>query len=105
MPFGFWFYGLMYLIYIYIYIYIYIRGMRGAVGRGTAGRSRVRFPMLSLEFFIDVTFPASMALGSIHPENSLGGEGSRCIGLITVPHLNADSLEIWKSHPPGNLRA
>jgi len=33
----------------------------GAVGRGTAvqaGRSRVRFPMVSLEIFIDIILPA-----------------------------------------------
>ena len=49
------------LIYIYIYIYTYIhmvlsRARRGAVVGGTAlqaGRSQVRFPMASLEFFID----------------------------------------------------
>jgi len=35
----------------------------GAVGRGIglqAGRSRVRFPMVSLEFFIDVILPAAL---------------------------------------------
>jgi hypothetical protein len=35
----------------------------GAVGRGTAlqaGRSRVRFPMLSLDFFIDIILPAAL---------------------------------------------
>jgi hypothetical protein len=35
----------------------------GAVGRGTAlqvGRSRVRFPMGSLEFFIDIILPAAL---------------------------------------------
>ena len=35
----------------------------GAVGRGTAiqaGRSRVRFPMVSLEFFIDIILPAAL---------------------------------------------
>ena len=34
-----------------------------AVGSGTAsqaGRSRVRFPMVSLEFFIDITLPAAL---------------------------------------------
>ena len=36
------------------------RARGGAVGRGTtleAGRSWVRFPMVSLEFFIDVILP------------------------------------------------
>jgi hypothetical protein len=35
----------------------------GAVGWGTAlqaGRSRIRFPMLSLEFFIDIIVPAAL---------------------------------------------
>jgi len=38
-----------------------VRG--GAVGLGTAlqtGRSRVRFPMVSLEFFIGITLPAAL---------------------------------------------
>jgi len=38
----------------------------GAVGSGTAlqvGRSRVRFPMLSLEFFIDIFLPAAIWTG------------------------------------------
>ena len=50
-------------IYIYIYIYIYRRARGSAVGWGTAlqvGRSRVRFPMVSLEFFIDIILPASL---------------------------------------------
>ena len=35
----------------------------GAVGLGTAlqaGRSRVRFPMVSLEFFIDIILPTAL---------------------------------------------
>jgi hypothetical protein len=35
----------------------------GVVGLGTAlqaGRSRVRFPMVSLEFFIDIILPAAL---------------------------------------------
>jgi len=35
----------------------------GAVGRGTAlqaGRSRIRFPMVSLEFFIDIILPSAL---------------------------------------------
>jgi len=49
-------------LFNYIYIYIYIYGARGsAVGWGTAlkaGRSRVLFPMVSLEFFIDLILAA-----------------------------------------------
>ena len=41
-----------------------IKGARGGtVGWGTAlqaGRSRVRFPMVSLEFFIDIILPATL---------------------------------------------
>ena len=39
----------------------------GAVGWGTAlqaGKSRVRFPMVSLEFFIDIPSDPTMTLGS-----------------------------------------
>jgi len=40
------------------------RGVRsGAIGRGTvlqAGRSRVRFPIASLEFFVDIILPAAL---------------------------------------------
>ena len=48
------------------------RGARGgAFGWGTAlqaGRSRVRFPMVSLQFLIDlITSDRTMALGSTHP--------------------------------------
>jgi len=40
-------------LYIYIYIYIYGNALQ-------AGRSRVRFPMVSLEFFIDIILPAAV---------------------------------------------
>jgi hypothetical protein len=41
----------------------YIRGRGGAVGWGTAlqtGRSRVRLPKVSLEFFIDIILPVAL---------------------------------------------
>ena len=43
------------------YCCVWARG--SAVGLGTAlqlGRSRVRFPMVSLEFFIDIILPAAL---------------------------------------------
>ena len=44
--------------------YITVCGARsGAVGGGTAlqaGRSWVRFPLVSLEFFIDIILPAAL---------------------------------------------
>ena len=49
----------LFLTVIIIIIIIII----GAVGWGTAlqvGRSRVRFPMVSLEFFIDIILPAAL---------------------------------------------
>ena len=55
--------NLKYYIYIYIYIYIYTGARGGAVGWGTAlqaGRSRIRFPMVSLDFFIDIILPAAL---------------------------------------------
>jgi hypothetical protein len=38
-------------------------------------------------------------------EYFLGGKGSRCVGLTTLPPSCADCLEIWEPQPPGTLRA
>jgi len=87
----------------------------GAVGWGTAiqaGRSRVRFPKLSLEFYIDIISSGrTMALESTQPltEMSRGiflvGKGDRCVGLTTLPPLCADCFDIWEPKTPGTLRA
>jgi hypothetical protein len=49
---------------IFYFTFIKIKGARGcAVGWGTvlqAGISRVRFPIMSLEFFIDIILPAAL---------------------------------------------
>jgi hypothetical protein len=48
---------------MYICIGLYVGVRRGAVGSGTAlqaGRSRVRFPMESLEFFSDLILPVAL---------------------------------------------
>jgi hypothetical protein len=48
----------------------------GAVGKGTAiqaGRSRVRFLMVSLEFLIEIILPVDRNVG----------KGGRCLGLST----------------------
>jgi len=56
-----------------------------------AGRSRVRFPMVSLEFFNDNTSGRTMALGSTQPltemstRNISWGKSGRCVGLTTLP--------------------
>jgi len=34
-----------------------------------------------------------------------GGEGSRCVGLTTLPPSCTNCLEIWESQPPETLRA
>jgi hypothetical protein len=51
-------------IYWFYFFIVYITGARGSVvGCGTmlqAGRSRVRFPMRSLDFSIDLIFPAAL---------------------------------------------
>jgi len=43
--------------------YLRIGARGGALGWGTAlqvGRSRVRFPMVSMEFIIDIVLPAAL---------------------------------------------
>jgi hypothetical protein len=85
----------------------------GAVVWGTAlpvGRSRVRFPMVSLEFFIDIILPApgsdSASNRNEYQEYFLWvgrGKGGRCVGLMTLLSSHADCLEIlgaWISWNP-----
>jgi hypothetical protein len=38
-----------------------------------------------------------------YQEYFLGGKGSRCIGLTTLPSSCDDCLEIWEPQPTGNL--
>ena len=82
----------------------------GAVGWGTAlqvGRSRVRFPMVSLKFFIAIILPAALWPWGwlsfyqkwVFPE----GKGGRCLGLTNLPLSCADCLEIWEPNPPANM--
>jgi hypothetical protein len=54
----------------------------------------------------------TMVLGSTQPliemstrNISLGGKGSWCIGLTTLPSSCADCLENWEPQPSGSLRA
>jgi len=77
-----------------------------------AGRSRVRFPMASLEFFIDMILPAApypwdrfILEKKWVPGIFRGGKCGRCVGLTTLPPSCADCLEICEPHPPGTLRA
>jgi len=41
----------------------------------------------------------------VYQEYLLGGKGSQCTGLTSLPPSCADSLENWEPQPPGNLRA
>jgi hypothetical protein len=81
------------------------RGIRGGVvcwdtvlqaGR----RSQVRFPLGSLELFIDNPSGRSVALGLTQPVTEMytrvfpEGKGGRSIGLTTLPPSCADCLEI-----------
>jgi hypothetical protein len=70
------------------------------------GRSWFRFPVVSLEFFIDIILPVDSASNrNEYQEYFLGGEGGRCLGLTTLPPSCADCLEAWEPQPPGTLWA
>jgi hypothetical protein len=100
-----------YMIFTIIYLEKGARG--GTVCWGTAlqaGRSRVRFPIVSLEFFIDTILPAALWPWSWLSSNRneyqdyfMGGKGGRCVGLTTLPPSCAECLEIWEPQPLGTL--
>ena len=87
----------------------------GAFGWGTAlqtGRSRVRFPMVSLEFCIPQSFRLhydsgvnSASNGNEYQEYFLEGKGGRCVGwqayLLNVPiFLKSVSLDLQEPSRP-----
>jgi hypothetical protein len=90
------------------------RARGGTVGWGTAlqaGRSQVWFPMVSLDFVIDIILRPPYSLGADSASNRneyqkffLGGRGGRCVRLTPLLHSCADCLEIWEPEPPGTLR-
>jgi hypothetical protein len=65
--------------------------------------------MVSLQFFIDLILLASGVTSASnrneYQEYFLGGEGSWCIGLTTLPPSCVDCLEVWEPHRPGTPRA
>jgi hypothetical protein len=82
----------------------------GAVGWGTelqVGKSRIRFPMVSLESFRPDYGPGvdSASNRNEYQEYFLWRKGGRCVRLTTLPPSCADCLEIWEPQPPGTLWA
>ena len=85
----------------------YVGARSSAVGWGTApqsGRSSIRFPMVSLEFFIDIILPAALRPWgwlSLYqkwiPGIFSGGKGGRYVGLTTLPPSCAVCVEIWRA--------
>ena len=76
------------------------------------GRSRVRFPTVSLGFLIDIILLAALWPWGLQPltekstkSTSWWGKGSRCVGLTNLLPSCADCLEMWESQLPGALRA
>jgi hypothetical protein len=87
---------------------VVVKALRWRSGKGTTpqtSRSRVRFPMVSLEFFTDTIFPVALwPWGRLSlyqkwvPGLFLGGKGGRCLRLTNVPLSRA---VVMKS---GNLK-
>jgi len=81
---------------------------RGGIVRG----SQVRFPMLSLEFFVDINpSGCTVVLESTQPptgmsarKNDWSGIGGWYVGL-TLPPSCSQWLKIWEPQPPGTLCA
>jgi hypothetical protein len=79
----------------------------GADSWGTAlqaGRWRVPFPMVSLEFFIDIILPGSLRLWDrlslltgVSTTDTTWGKGGRCIGLTILPLSCANCLELLEA--------
>ena len=93
-------------IWINLFSIIFAGGKRCTVGWGTvlqAWRSQVWLLMVSLEFFIDIILPSALWPRGWHglqqkwiPGIFLGGKGSQCVRLTTLPPSYANRLEIWE---------
>jgi len=76
-----------------------------------AGRSLVRFPMVSFEFFINIILPATLCVRSTQPltemsirNSSSGSKGGWCVELTILPSPHVDCLKICKPQPPRTLK-
>jgi hypothetical protein len=76
-----------------------------------AGRSRARFPMVSLEILLTsfrAHYGPELAWSSNrneYQEYFLEAKGGQCLRLITLLSSCADCHEIWESQTPGTHRA
>jgi hypothetical protein len=74
------------------------------------GLSRVWFPIVSLDFLIDISFLPLYGSGILNlshkwaPGICPGNKGVQCVRLTTLPSW-ANCLEIWEPKPPGTLSA
>jgi hypothetical protein len=82
----------------------------GTVGWGTALPAwmlRGWFPMVSLEFFVDIILVVELwpwdqlTSNNEYQEHLLGSNCGHCIGPKTLPPSCADGLEIWEPQPLG----
>ena len=97
-----WYFGQLY----------FLRG--SPVSWGTAlqaGRSRIRYPMVSLEFSLTSSLRPRHGLGVESASNRnecqdyfLVGKGGRCLVLTTLPPSRGFCLEPWETQPRGTLR-
>jgi len=74
-----------------------------------AGRSRVRFPIVSFHWHnpsgCTVALGLTQSLTEMSTRNISRGKGGRCVRLTTLPPSCTDCLEMWKPQLPGTLRA
>jgi len=75
-----------------------------------AGRSQVRFPIMSLELALSFRPRCAPEVDSVSNRNEyrgdlLDGKEGRCVGLANLPPSYAECIEIWETQRPQNLRS